>query len=484
VNAPIRRVAFVVAVLFASLFISTTYVQVVDAKSLADKPTNTRTLYREYGRDRGPLLVSGAAIAESKASNDVWKYQRTYPGGKVYAPITGYYSLVYAPTALENTENGLLAGTADQLFYRNIRDVLTGEQPQGAQVRLTINAKAQEAAYKALGDQKGAVVAIEPKTGNILAMVSRPSYDPDQLATHDKADAVKAYKKLNNDDSEPLINRAISGNLYPPGSVFKMVVSAAALSDGYTPDSVIDAPSPYHLPGTGSATLSNDSNESCGPDNKTTLLHALTISCNTAYAKLGDTLGQQKIADQAQKFGFGQKLSIPLVVTPSTFPSGMNLANLAQASIGQYEDKVTPLQIAMVAAGIANKGVVMRPNLISKVTTAQLKVIEQSSPQELDQAITPDVASELTTMMESVVTSGTGTAAQIPGVDVAGKTGTAQNEPGAAPHAWFASFAPADDPKVAVAVVVEHGGKAGNEAYGGTVAAPIAKAVMEAVLNK
>ncbi len=482
-NAPIRRVAFVVAVLFASLFISTTYVQVVDASALSKKPTNTRTLYREYGRDRGPLLVSGAAIAESKPSNDVWKYQRTYPGGKVYAPVTGYYSLIYAPTALENTENDLLAGTADQLFYRNIRAILTNEQPQGAQVRLTINAKAQEAAYTALGNQKGAVVALNPKTGDILAMVSRPSYDPDQLADHDRTSAVKAYNKLNKDPDDPLINRAIGGNEYPPGSVFKMVVSAAALSNGYTPDSVLDAPSPYLLPGT-RTTLQNDSNESCGAGNKTTLIHALTISCNTAYAKLGDTLGQQKIADQAQKFGFGQQLSIPLNVSPSVYPTDMNLAQLAQSSIGQYDVRVTPLQIAMVAAAIANKGVLMRPNLVSKVTTAQLKVIQQSQPQELDQAVTPEVAGELTTMMESVVTSGTGTKAQIPGVQVAGKTGTAQNVKGQAPHAWFASFAPADDPQVAVAVVVEHGGRAGSEAYGGTVAAPIAKAVMEAVLNK
>jgi peptidoglycan glycosyltransferase len=481
-NGPIRRLAFVVAVLFTSLLISTTYIQVVDAGALAKKPTNTRTLYKDFGRQRGPLVVGkGTNVAESDTSSDVYKFLRKYPGGPTYAPITGYYSVVYGTSGLEATEDGLLAGTSGKLFYRRFSDLITGQQPQGAQVELTINAKAQQAAYKALGNQRGAVVALDPKTGNVLAMVSRPSYDPDQLATHDRADAVKAYKKLNKDEDQPLINRAV-GALYPPGSTFKLVMSAAALSNGYTPDSELDGPAALPLPQTKNP-LDNDDHQACGPNGKTTLIHALEISCNTAFASLGLKLGQQAVRDQAEKFGFGQDLTIPLRVVPSTIPGSLNPPQLAQSSIGQFEDKVTPLQMAMVGAGIANDGVVMRPNLVKRVETTQLKVIDESSPEKLSEAVTPDVANQLTTMMEAVVTSGTGTRAQIPGVKVAGKTGTAQHG-SAAPHAWFVSFAPADDPQVAVAVVVEDGGKLGNEAFGGTVAAPIAKAVMEAVLNK
>ena len=481
-NGPIRRVAAVVVLLFASLLISTTWIQVVDASSLAKEPTNTRTLYKEFGRDRGALLVGGAAVAESKPSNDAYKYIRTYPGGATYAPLTGYYSVVYGSGGLESTENDFLAGTSDRLFYRNISDLLTGEQPQGAQVRLTINAKAQQAAYKGLGNQRGAVVALDPKTGDVLAMVSRPSYDPDQLASHDRTDVVKAWKKLNADDDKPLENRATS-HLYPPGSTFKLITSAAALSNGYTPDSVVDGPATLDLPQT-TANLDNDDDQPCGPGGKTTLTHALEISCNTAYAGLGMKLGEQTMLEQAQKFGFGQDLTIPLKVATSKFPTETNQPQLAQSSIGQFDVQATPLQIAMVAAGIANDGVVMRPNIIRRVQTAQLKTIEDRKPEELSEAVTPQVAEELTQMMEAVVQSGTGTRAQIPGVTVAGKTGTAQHGEGAAPHAWFTAFAPAEDPQVAVAVVVEDGGKLGNEAFGGTVAAPIAKAVMEAVIDK
>jgi peptidoglycan glycosyltransferase len=455
----------------------------VDASSLGKKPTNVRTIYKEYSRKRGALLVGGTSVAESTPSKDIYKYNRKYPGGAMYAPVTGFFSLHHGTTGMEATENDLLAGTSGQLFYRRFSDLLTGREPEGAQVELTLQAKAQKAAYQALGNQRGAVVALDPKTGDVLAMVSRPSYDPDDLATHTSKAASKAYADLNADKDKPLINRAV-GETLPPGSTFKVIMSAAALSNGYTPDSLIDGPASITLPGTNGVQLRNDDHADCGPNGKTTLLHALEISCNTAYANLGLALGQQAVRDQAAKFGFGQELSIPLKVTNSSIPAELSKAELAQSSIGQFNDLVTPLQMAMVAAGIANDGVVMRPNLKKRVVTADQKVIEEPKPEKLSEAVTSDVAGELTTMMEAVVSSGTGTRAQIDGVKVAGKTGTAQNAPGAAPHAWFISFAPADDPKVAVAVVVENGGKAGNEAFGGTVAAPIAKAVMEAVINK
>jgi len=481
-NGPIRRVAFVVAVLFTSLLISTTWIQVIDAGALAKKPTNVRTLYKQYGRQRGPLLVDGTSIAESTPSKDVYKYNRKYPGGAMYAPLTGYYSVVFGATGLENAENDYLSGTSGQLFYRHFSDLLTGREAQGAQVELTIQAKAQQAAYKALGTQRGAVVALDPKTGDVLAMVSRPSYDPNKLSTHSRKAALKVSQQLNGDKNNPLLNRAVTFT-YPPGSTFKLIMSAAALSNGYTLNSQLDGPAALPLPQT-HISLHNDNNQACGPNNKTTLIHALEISCNTAFASLGLKLGQQTVRDQAQKFGFGQQLSIPLSVSKSTIPSTLNQPQLAQSSIGQFEDKVTPLQMAMVAAGIANNGTVMRPNLIKRVTTSDLKTIDTPQPEKLSEAVTPDVAQQLTTMMEDVVTNGTGTRAQIPGVKVAGKTGTAQHGANNPPHAWFVSFAPADNPQVAVAVVVEDGGHAGNEAFGGTVAAPIAKAVMEAVINK
>ncbi|MFI7586045.1 peptidoglycan D,D-transpeptidase FtsI family protein [Spongisporangium articulatum] len=481
-NTPIRRLGVVISVMFLSLLISTTWVQFVSAGSLNAQPTNSRTLYKEYGADRGPIKVDGQAVAESKQVKDEYKYLRTYPGGALYAPVTGFYSITYGTTGLEATENSLLSGTADQLFYRRLSDLLTGREPSGATVELTLNAKAQKAAWNALGNRKGAVVALDPKTGAVLAMVSRPSYDPDRLASHDGAAVKKARTSLLEDSSDPLINRAIGGDLYAPGSTFKLVVAAAALENGYSVDSQLDGPASLDLPQT-TKNLSNDEPGNCGPGDKVSLADALKISCNTAFAKLGMDLGASTVRGEAEKFGFGQKLSVPLAVTPSSFPAELNEPQLAQSSIGQYDVRVTPLQVAMISAAIANDGVLMRPNLISKVLTSDAKVVEQPSPERLNQVFSSSVANDLTSMMELVVQSGTGTRAQISGVDVAGKTGTAQH-PGQSPDAWFTSFAPANDPEVAVAVVVENGGGLGDAAYGGTLAAPIAKQVMEAVMDR
>jgi penicillin-binding protein A len=486
VNGPLRRLAGVVAVLFASLLASTTWVQFVDADSLDKQPTNSRTLYKEYGRERGPLLVgNGTPIAESVPVNDQYKFLRKYPGKEQYSQITGFYSVVYGPTGMERAAGDLLSGTSDQLFYRRIGDLLTGEEPVGASVDLTINPEAQAAAWKALGDKRGAVVALEPKTGNVLAMVSKPSYDPNLLASHDRNKVVAARKKLLEDPDRPLENRAIASRLYPPGSTFKLVTSAAALSDGrWTPDSQLDAPKVLDLPQT-TVGLPNFGGESCSPTGKMSLTDALRISCNTAFGSLGLALGAPAIAEQAQKFGFGQQLRIPLQVTPSTFPADANPPQTAQAAIGQFDDRVTPLQVAMVSAGIANGGVVMRPNLIKSVQSSKdLKVLDAPEPERLSEAVSSDVASQLTGMMLEVVRNGTGTRAQIPGVDVAGKSGTAQLGNDDPPLAWFTAFAPADDPKVAVAVVIENGSNSNDEISGGKLSAPVAQKVMKAVLGK
>lgn len=484
-NAPLRRLAGVVALLFAALLLSSTYLQVVDANALNNRPDNSRAFFRQFNKPRGPIVVGGTTIAKSVPVSDSYGYLRQYSNGAMYAPVTGFYSVVYGATGMEDAADSLLSGTSDQLFYRRLADLLTGQQPQGATVELTLNPKVQKAAWDALGDQRGAVVAIEPSTGNILAMVSKPSYDPNLLSGHNSTAVTNNRNALLKDANHPLFNRAIAGNLYAPGSVFKLITSAAALSTGqYTPDTQVPGPAQLQLPQS-TAVLPNDFPGACSDTGQISLKDALKISCNTAFGGLGITLGAKALAEQATKFGFGQGLRIPLQATPSVFPANIDAAHTAQSAIGQFDVRVTPLQIAMVASAIANKGVLMQPNLVRTVRSSNLSVISQTSPQQLSEAVTPDVAAELTTMMKAVVNEqgGTGTRAQIDGITVAGKTGTAEQGQGKPPNAWFASFAPADNPKVAVAVVVEDGGQLGDAASGGRVAAPIAKAVMQAVLQ-
>jgi peptidoglycan glycosyltransferase len=483
VNSPIRRLATVAGVMFALLLSSTSYIQFVQADSLNQRPGNSRTLYKEFGRERGPILVAGQPVAESVEVDDAYDYQRRYPEGTEYAAVTGYYSLVYGASAIEKAEDGYLSGTADQLFYRRLADLFTGRQPQGASVQLTLSAKAQQAAWDALGNQRGAVVAIEPSTGKILAMVSKPSYDPNILSSHDRTEVIKAWETLNEDPSRPLENRAIAGRLYPPGSVFKLVTAAAALESGrYTPDSLLDGPAELDLPQT-STTLPNDFSGACSGSGKVTLSDALRISCNTAFGSLGMELGTEAILSQSEAFGFDHALNIPLSVTPSSFPVDPSQAQLAQSAIGQFDVRVTPLQIAMISAAIANGGILMQPNLVDSISDANLEVIRREQPEVLAEPISALTAAQLTSMMVEVVKHGTGTRAKISGVQVAGKTGTAQQGAGDPPHAWFTGFAPADNPQIAVAVVVEDGGTLGRNASGGRSAAPIAKTVMQAVID-
>ena len=482
-NAPIRRLSTFVALLFGMLLVSTTWIQFVSAKSLNARDDNRRTLLSTYAQQRGQILVGNQAIAASTPTTDEFKYIRAYANGPAYSHITGYYSFYGANGGLESTENSLLSGRSDKLFYRRVSDLFTGRKAQGANLQLTINPAIQQAAIDGLGSQRGAAVALDPKTGAILAMVSNPSYDPNALASHDLKAVQTAYTALDGDTTRPLVNRAIGGNLYPPGSTFKIVTAASALSSGkFKPDSVIPGPAVLTLPQTTSG-LATDDRLPCGANDQTTLADAVRTSCNSAFGWLGMELGADSLRQQAAKFGFGDPLSIPMRVTPSSVPAELNPPQLAQSAIGQYDVRVTPLQVAMVAAGVANRGSVMKPYLVQTVLAPDLSTIDTAKPQELSQAVTPQVAAQLTAMMEEAVNNGTGGAAKIPGVRVAGKTGTAQHAAGAAPHAWFMSFAPADDPKIAIAVVVEDGGQLGNEAFGGTVAAPIARAMIEAALK-
>jgi len=483
-NKPIRRLSMVVAMLFCALLISTTWIQFVTAKSLDSRPGNRRSLLDSYSRERGAILVDGAPIAKSVATKDELKFVRTYPSGRLYSQVTGYYSFTYgAGGGIEGAEDALLSGQSDKLFYRRVLDMVTGKSPSGASLELTINPKAQQAADQALGNQRGAVVALDPSTGAILAMVSHPQYDPGSLSSHNLDSVARAWKRLNANSGRPADNRAIAGNLYPPGSTFKLVTAAAALSSGkFSEGSQIPGPATLDLPLT-STNLPTDDHQPCGPGGRTSLTHALEISCNSAFGWLGLELGGDALRAQAEKFGFGDSIRVPMRVSPSIVPQ-LNAPQSAQAAIGQYEVRVTPLQVAMVSAAIANKGVVMRPYLVKDTRSSNLDIIDQTQPAQLSEAVTPAVAAALTRMMVTVVKSGTGTPAQIPGITVAGKTGTAQHAKGAAPHAWFTAFAPAQDPRIAVAVVVEDGGNAGSEAFGGKVAAPIARKVIEAVLKQ
>ncbi len=485
-NTPIRRLSLLMAALFTALLVSATVIQFVQAKSLGSMAANKRTLLDTYSRERGSIIVGGQAVAKSIPVDDQYKFLRQYPQGELYSQVTGFYSYVVgAPYGLEHAADDLLTGDSDTLFVRRVTDLITGHKTAGATLELTIDPKAQKAADDALGKSKGAVVALDPKTGAILAMVSHPQYDPNPLSSHDLAKASKAWQKLAGDPDKAYVNRALS-SLYPPGSTFKVVTAAAALENGVVTDenSKVPGPAELDLPLT-STNLPNETGQPCGPNNQTTLIHALEISCNTAFGSLGLDLGGEKLRAQAAKFGFGDSLQVPLRAATSSVPADMNAPQSAQAAIGQYDVKTTPLQMAMVAAGIANQGRVMTPYIIDSVRSANLDVISSTpDPTELSQAVSEQTASTLTKMMVSVVDNGSGARAQIDGVKVAGKTGTAQHEKGKPPHAWFISFAPAEDPKVAVAVVVEDGGVTGSEVGGGRVAAPIARDVMEAVLGR
>lgn len=493
-NSPVRRVAVAVLVLFGLLIANANYVQVLHADALRNDPSNLRTLLDEYQRQRGEIVVDGKAIATSIETSDRLRYLRQYPGGPAYAQLTGYFSLFRTSdgknveTGLEAAEDPILSGTDSRLFTSRLSDLFTGRDPKGGSVVLTLNAKAQQAGYAAMAKQRGAVVALDPSTGAILAMVSTPSFDPNLLASHDSSKVAAADAKLQKDPSQPLLNRAINQR-YPPGSVFKVIDAAAALSTGnYHPNSSIPAPDALPLststPPVTSKSLHNFGDESCNGGAPDTLLHALTISCNTAFAQLSYTLGEGAIRQQAAAFGINdQGFSMPLQVSPSTVGSIADEPGLKLTAIGQNNVTITPLQGAMIAAAVANHGTLMQPYLVKEVRAPDLTPLETTNAGAQHEVMSADVADQLGQMMVSVVANGTGTAAQIPGIQVAGKTGTADNAPGKAPHAWFIGYAPADHPKVAVAVLIENGGVAGNETTGGLAAAPVAKAVMEAVLG-
>jgi peptidoglycan glycosyltransferase len=480
-NATIRRSAIMMALLILALIINANVLAVIQDDDLRARDGNRRQIIDEYDHQRGSILVGRKAIAKSVSTDGRLRYLRTYSDGPLYAPATGYYS-IYGATGVERYENEVLAGTDDRLFVDRLTNLFTGRQPKGGNVILTLDAEAQRAAYDGLDGQAGAVVALNPFTGEILAMVSVPSYDPNLLASHDADEVTDNYDQLRKNPESPLLDRSTQ-QLYPPGSLFKVVVSAAALESGkYEPDSPpIPAPAVLDLPDT-SAVIRNYDLAPCF-GGRATLEQALAISCNTAFANVGMDLGDDALRKQAEAFGFNDSLDIPLPVVPSVYPQDLDEPQTAQSAIGQFDVQASVMQMAMVGAGVANDGVVMKPYLVAEEQAPDLSSLSVTEPEQLSRAVSPSVSQQLTDMMVGVVTNGTGGNAAISGVTVAGKTGTAEDGTKRPPHVWFMSFAPAEDPQVAVAVIVENGGRLGNDASGGAVAAPIARAVMEAVLQ-
>jgi peptidoglycan glycosyltransferase len=476
VNAPLRRVAISVLVLFTLLIVNVNVIQVVRSEELRSDGRNTRVLAEEYDRERGSMVVAGTEIANSIPTDDRLTYLRQYPQGPVYAPVTGYYSLVYGNAQLERAADDVLSGEDARLFARRLADLFTGRDPAGGDVVLTLDPAVQETAMAGLEGVTGAVVALDPSTGAVLGMASTPTYDPNVLSSHEPAEIRQYWEELNGLEVDPRLNRAIDAR-YSPGSIFKVIVSAAALASGeYTPDTVVPAPQELVLPGTSTA-LENFGGSACDPSGQQSLLDALTVSCNTAFAQLGIDLGEDRVREMAEAFGItGEGFDIPLTVEGSTLGEIENDAQLGISSIGQQDVQLTPLQAAMIASAVANDGTLMSPYLVDQVRAPDLSVIDQTDPEELSEPVSADVADRLTEMMVSVVEDGSGRRAQIPGVTVAGKTGTAEN---AGPdHNWFIGFAPADDPQIAVAVFVANGG-----GTGGDVSAPIAREVMQAYLD-
>ncbi len=487
-NKPIRTISIFCLLLFVALMLNATYLQYYKAGALDQDPRNRRVIEASYSQERGAILVGRDPVAESVPSDDKYKFQRTYPKPFAYAHLTGYFSY-FSQTGVEQSMNDVLSGDDPALFVTNLVDLLSNDAPQGGSVQLTIDPAAQDAAFRGLdalpGDVQGSVVALEPDTGKILAMVALPSYDPNRLASHDLSEVSKTFEGLNADEDEPLLNRSIQTRL-PPGSTFKVVTAAAAIESGnYDAGDLVPGGATYQLPLTrGDSGQIDNEGRDCGT-NRIPFTQAMQNSCNTTFAALAVEVGPEAMTEQAEAFGFNSHYLDDIgPQAVSVFPKEMDEAQVGQAGIGQFGVAATPLQMAMVAGGIANSGTVMKPYLVDEVQSPELDVLRQAEPEEFRRAVSASTASELTELMVATVDEGTASPAAIPGVTVAGKTGTAQSgREDVPPYAWFISFAPADDPQVAVAVMIQQADIPRGEIAGGQLGGPIAKSVMEAVLQ-
>jgi peptidoglycan glycosyltransferase len=494
-NKPLKVITRAVFVMFLALFFSVTMIQFVSAEELQANELNTRTLKNSYKIERGSILVSGDPIAFSSPTDDSYRYVRQYADGPLYAPVTGYFSHRQGMSGLESAMNQELSGTGNSQFFTRLSNTINGVDPQGSSVETTINARAQIAARDAMAASgfEGAVVAIEPKTGKILALYSTPSFDPNVLSTNDDAEIIKNYRQLKDDPARPLNNRAIAGDLYHPGSVYKLVVAAAAIESGAaTPSTEFANPATLQLPQSTSV-MQNASRSTCGTGEKATLQQALVLSCNIPIAELAMQMDRDEVPKMAEAFGFERELSIPFATIPSKSPIPKDQAQVALSSIGQLDVQASPIQMAMVSAGIANDGEVMKPQLVERIIAPDLRIERDYTPEVFSNPISSKTAKSVAGMMEAGVTDPSGLAqkAGIDGVRVAGKTGTAEN--GNADDGtelpftlWFTGFAPVENPEVAVAVVIEDGGGATFQNQGGSSDLPtvVGKQVMEAVLSE
>ncbi|WP_327402769.1 penicillin-binding protein 2 [Streptomyces sp. NBC_01288] len=488
-NKPLRRIALFCGLLVLSLLIRDNWLQYVKADSLKTNALNRRVSIERYAQPRGNIIVDGQSVTGSKeTSSSDFKYKRTYTDGPMWAPVTGFASQAFGANQLESLEDGILTGNDDRLFFRNTLDMVTGKQKSGGNVVTTLNSSAQKAAYDGLKKQggKGAVVALDPSTGKILALASYPSYDPSTFAGNSTSTDTKAWQKLQKkyDPDDPMLNRALR-ETYPPGSTFKIVTASAALQNGLydSADTATNSPLPWIMPGT-TTPLKNEGNLPC---KNATLREALRVSCNSVFGKIGADLGNAKMLAEAKKYGFDSEQFTPIRSNASVFSDNMNQSQTALSSIGQYNTAATPLQMAMIASAVANDGKLMKPYMVDKLQSSNLDTIAQTEPEEMSQPLSSKNAQILQSMMETVVEKGTGTSAKISGVTVGGKTGTAQH--GVAnsenPYAWFLSYAKNADGSspVAVAVVIEDDKANRDDISGGGLAAPIAKSVMEAVID-
>ncbi|MFI2422537.1 peptidoglycan D,D-transpeptidase FtsI family protein [Streptomyces sp. NPDC018955] len=483
-NRTIRRASVFILLLVFALLVRATWVQFYEGRALADSSDNRRNAIETYAEPLGNIVVAGESITGSaRTEGGDLAYKRTYENGPLYAAVTGYASQAYAPTQLEGIYQDLLNGTDPRL--KTVADTVTGRRAEPGTVVTTIDPAVQKAAYEALGDKKGAAVAIDPRTGRILAAVSTPSYDPTSLT--DANTAGEAWKELTADPDKPLTNRALRRPL-PPGSTFKLVVAAAALEDGLygSVDEETDSPDPYTLPGT-VTDLTNENPDA--PCEDASIRVALQYSCNNVFAKMAVALGQDKVRAMAEKFGFNDETQdVPVRAYPSVYPSDMEPSQTALTGIGQFDVTATPLQMAMVSAALANGGELVSPHMVSRVTDSGGDVLEEyEDGAGAERIVSASTAEQLRSAMETVVEEGTGSNARIPGATVGGKTGTAQHgeNNSKTPYAWFTSYATSDSSgeEVAVAVVVEQSDAARSEVSGNGLAAPVAKAAMEAALR-
>ncbi|MDT9690832.1 penicillin-binding transpeptidase domain-containing protein [Streptomyces sp. P9(2023)] len=484
-NKPLRRVAIFCGLLVLALLIRDNWLQYVRADELNAHPRNKRVQIERYANERGNIIVDGKPITRSVDSQDpYYRFKRTYTDGPMWAPVTGYASQAYDANQIEKIEDGVLTGNDDRLFFDRTLSMFTGEKKKGGNVVTTLNGAAQKAAFEGLGKKTGAVVAIEPGTGKILALASTPSYDPSTFAGYSAKDE-NAWVGLEKDKSKPKLNRALR-EIYPPGSVFKVVTAAAALENGKVTDinAPTDTPEPYKIP----LSSQNMINQQGGCEN-VSLKKALEVSCNSVFAKLGDDVGRDKMVETAEKFGFNAEQFTPVRSAASVYDKKADRGGNALSSIGQFNTATTPLQMAMVTAAIANDGKLMKPYMIDKLESPNVDVIKQNEPEEMSRPVSQENAQKLQQMMENVVENGTGRKADLnmDGVKVGGKTGTAQHGEKNAkrPYAWFISYAKTDQGSpVAVAVIVEDSeGTSREDISGGGLAAPIAKAVMKAVVK-